>query len=177
MPDHIQERYQQTYAGSDLTEVDDYRPVIPVTYWSFRLMMGLGLAGMAVALAVLWLLRGGEPDSETRMEGRAWAGWAAAVVLFLPLFANSFGWIFTEMGRQPWVVMGLMTTQTGVSPGVGVGSVATSLVVYTLLYGVLAVAMVGLSLRYGRAGAEMVPEDASYDPKKRSDDDELVFTY
>ena len=98
-------------------------------------------------------------------------------VLFLPLFANSFGWIFTEMGRQPWVVMGLMTTQTGVSPGVGVGSVATSLIVYTLLYGVLAVAMVGLSLRYGRAGAEAVPEDASYDPKRRSDDDEFVFTY
>jgi cytochrome d ubiquinol oxidase subunit I len=175
--DHIQERYQQTYAGSDLTEVEDYRPIIPVTYWSFRLMMGLGFAGMGIALAVLWLLRGGEPDSETRIEGRAWAGWAAAVVLFLPLFANSFGWIFTEMGRQPWVVMGLMTTQTGVSPGVGVGSVATSLIVYTLLYGVLAVAMVGLSLRYGRAGAEVVPEDASYDPKRRSDDDEFVFTY
>ena len=175
--DHIQERYEQTYAGSDLTEVEDYRPVIPVTYWSFRLMMGLGFVGTGIALGALWLLRGGEPDSETRIEGKAWAGWAAAIVLFLPLFANSFGWIFTEMGRQPWVVMGLMTTQTGVSPGVGVGSVATSLIVYTLLYGVLAVAMVGLSLRYGRAGAEIVPEDASYDPKRRTDDDEFVFTY
>mgnify|MGYP002737794144 CR=1 FL=1 len=174
----IQERYEQTYAGNELTEVEDYRPLMPVTYWSFRLMMGLGFAGMAVGLAVLWRLRGkGDPAGETRMEGTRWWGWAAATVLFMPLFANSFGWIFTEMGRQPWVVMGLMTTQSGVSPSVGAGTVALSMVVYTLLYGVLAVLMVGLSLRYGRAGAELVPEDASYDPKKRTDDDEYVFTY
>lgn len=174
----IQDRYVQTYAGNDLTEVDDYRPLIPVTYWSFRVMIGLGFAGMAVGAAVLWRLRGrGEPDGETRMEDNRWWGWAAATVLFMPLFANSFGWIFTEMGRQPWVVMGLMTTQTAVSPSVSAGTVALSLAVYTLLYGVLAVLMVGLSLRYGRAGAEHVPEDASYDPDERSDDDEYVFTY
>ena len=119
----------------------------------------------------------GETDSETRMEGNKWWAWAGALVLFMPLFANSFGWIFTEMGRQPWLVMGLMTTQTGVSPGVSAATVATSMIVYTLLYGVLAVAMVGLSLRYGRAGAEHVPEDASYDPAGRDADDEFVFTY
>ena len=174
----IQERYVQTYAGNDLTEVEDYRPLMPVTYWSFRLMMGLGFLGMGIGMAVLWRLRGkGDADGETRMEGSRWWGWAAATVLFMPLFANSFGWIFTEMGRQPWVVMGLMTTQTAVSPSVGAGTVALSMVVYTALYGVLAVLMVGLSLRYGRAGAEVVPEDASYDPKGRTDDDAFVFTY
>ncbi|MFX0537593.1 cytochrome ubiquinol oxidase subunit I [Ornithinimicrobium sp. Y1847] len=174
---HIQERYQQTYAGNDLTEVEDYRPIIPVTYWSFRLMMGFGFAAMIIAAAALWALRKGDGESETRMEGKKWWAWAGATVLFFPLFANSFGWIFTEMGRQPWLVMGLMSTQTGVSPGVGAGTVLTSMIVYTLLYGVLAVAMVGLSLRYGRAGAEQVPEDASYDPSNRSEDDEFVFTY
>ena len=173
--DHIQERYEQTYAGSELTEVEDYRPLIPVTYWSFRLMMGLGFAGMAVGAAVLWRLRGRDGE-EDRLTSRWW-GWAGALVLFMPLLANSFGWIFTEMGRQPWVVMGLMTTQTAVSPSVGAGTVALSMVVYTALYGVLAVLMVGLSLRYGRAGAEVVPEDASYDPKGRTDDDAFVFTY
>jgi cytochrome d ubiquinol oxidase subunit I len=176
--DHIQERYELTYSGAELTAADDYRPVIPVTYWSFRLMMGLGFAGMAVAAAVLWVLRGkGSEEGETRLEGsRLWA-WAGALVLFMPLLANSFGWIFTEMGRQPWLVMGLMTTQTGVSPGTTTAEVLTSMVVLTLLYGVLAVVEVGLTLRYGRAGAEQVAEDASYDPARRSDDDAFVFTY
>jgi cytochrome bd ubiquinol oxidase subunit I len=175
---HIQERYELTYAGSDLTAVDDYRPVIPVTYWSFRIMMGLGFAGMAIAAAVLWILRGrGAEDAETRLEGSRLWGWAAAVVVFLPLLGNSFGWIFTEMGRQPWLVMGLMTTRTGVSPGTTFAEVLTSLVVFTLLYGALAVVMVGLTLRYGRAGAEQVPEDASYDPSSRTEDDAFVFTY
>ncbi len=176
--DHIQERYELTYAGAELTAADDYRPVVPVTYWSFRIMMGLGFAGMAIAAAVLWALRGrGSTVGETRLEGSPWWGRAAAVVVFLPLLANSFGWIFTEMGRQPWLVMGLMTTQTGVSPGTTFGEVLTSMVVFTLVYGALAVLMVGLTLRYGRAGAEQVPEDASYDPSTRSEDDAFVFTY
>ena len=174
---HIQERYELTYAGSELTAMEDYRPIIPVTYWSFRIMMGLGFVGIAIGAAALWVLRRGAADEETRMEGKKWWAWAGAAVLFMPLFANSFGWIFTEMGRQPWLVMGLMTTQTGVSPSVSAASVATSMVVYTLLYGVLAVAMVGLTLRYGRAGAEQVPEDASFDPSARDADDEFVFTY
>ena len=175
--DHIQERYELTYAGEQLTAADDYRPIIPVTYWSFRLMMGLGFLAMAVAAATLWALRGGDAREEMRLEGRRWWAWAGALVLFLPLFANSFGWIFTEMGRQPWLVMGLMTTRTGVSPGVSAAEVLTSMVVFTLLYGALAVVEVGLTLRYGRAGAEQVPEDASYDPTDRSADDEFVFTY
>ncbi|SOC57392.1 cytochrome ubiquinol oxidase subunit I [Ornithinimicrobium cerasi] len=176
--DHVQERYELTYSGDELTAAEDYRPVVPVTYWSFRLMMGLGFAGMAIAAAVLWALRGtGSQTGESRLEGhRMWA-WAGALVLFMPLLANSFGWIFTEMGRQPWLVMGLMTTQTGVSPGTTTGEVLTSMVVFTLLYGALAVVEVGLTLRYGRAGAEQVPEDPSFDPAHRSDDDAFVFTY
>ncbi|KUG51950.1 cytochrome BD ubiquinol oxidase subunit I [Serinicoccus chungangensis] len=175
--DHIQERYELTYAGSELTAVEDYRPVIPVTYWTFRLMMGLGFAAMAIAAAVLWVLRGrGSETDEQRLAHRAW-GWAGLLVLLLPLLANTFGWMFTEMGRQPWLVMGLMTTQTGVSPGTTAAEVLTSMTVFTLLYGVLAVVEVGLLLRYGRAGAEQVPEDASYDPRNRDDDDAFVFTY
>ena len=67
----------------------------------------------------------------------------AIALPLLPLGANSFGWLFTEMGRQPWSVFGLMTTASSVSPGVGTGEVLTSLVVLTLLYGVLAVVEVG----------------------------------
>ena len=65
--------------------------------------------------------------------------WSAVALPFMPLFANSFGWIFTEMGRQPWAVFGLMTTARAVSPGVSTGEALTSLITLTLLYGVLAV--------------------------------------
>ena len=67
-------------------------------------------------------------------DARAAAG-SAPSALGLPLAAlaaNSFGWIFTEMGRQPWVVFGLMTTERAVSPGVSVFEAAISLVVLTL---------------------------------------------
>ena len=61
--------------------------------------------------------------------------------------ATRFGWIFTEMGRQPWVVFGLMTTANGVSPRRQRRSRrCISLIVLTLLYGVLAVVEVGLML-------------------------------
>ena len=64
--------------------------------------------------------------------------WLAMALPFLPLFANSFGWIFTEMGRQPWAVFGLMTTANGGLARRARGRVFTSLVSFTLLYGVLA---------------------------------------
>ena len=61
------------------------------------------------------------------------------------------------MGRQPWAVFGLMTTASGVSPSVSTGEVLTSLIVFTLLYGVLAVVEVRLMLTYIRRGADPRP--------------------
>jgi cytochrome d ubiquinol oxidase subunit I len=78
---------------------------------------------------------------------------AVAILLpFLPLAANSIGWIFTEMGRQPWIVWGLMITPAGVSPSNPWYVVAITLVGFTLLYGVLAIVEVGLLLRQIRIG-------------------------
>ena len=84
---------------------------------------------------------------------RLWV-WAAVAAPLLPVFANSFGWIFTETGRQPWLVNGLMTTAFGVSPSVSAAEVWISMVVYTLLYAVLAVVEVRRFLRYVAHGAE-----------------------
>jgi cytochrome d ubiquinol oxidase subunit I len=167
---NLQEEYRLTYAGEELTETEDYRPIIPVTYWSFRLMVGLGFAAMGVAAVTLWFLW-----KRREMQHRAWF-WVAVTVAVLPLLANSFGWIFTEMGRQPWLVFGLMTTETGVSPGTTSAEVITSMTLFTLLYAVLAAVELGLILRYGRAGAD--PYDGrSLDPRDRADDEPFVFTY
>ena len=119
-----------------------YAPNVPVTYWSFRFMI---LAGLLVCGAAVFVRSFLKIEPQPRM-GRGWVTVAVALPL-LPLLANSAGWIFTEMGRQPWVVFGLMTTEHAVSPGVGVGEVATSLVVLTLLYGALMVIEVRLLLK------------------------------
>ncbi|MGA9148029.1 MAG: cytochrome ubiquinol oxidase subunit I [Candidatus Nanopelagicales bacterium] len=124
---NLQAQYEQTYGPGD------YKPNIPVAYWGFRFMIGFGMLAALWAVFALWVTRKGRtPKSK-------WFARLALAVPFMPLIGNSFGWIFTEMGRQPWVVFGLLQTKSGVSPTSSVGLVGTSLVVFTLLYGILAV--------------------------------------
>ncbi|WFG42288.1 cytochrome ubiquinol oxidase subunit I [Pseudonocardia alni] len=136
-----------------------YTPDIPLSYWMFRLMIGFGVLAGLLAVTGLWLTRRARA---TRRLPR-WFGPAAGLGLAAPLLANTAGWIFTEAGRQPWVVYGVLRTADGVSPSVGWASVLTSLVVFTLLYGALAVVEVVLLVRAVQAGppppvAPAVPE-------------------
>ena len=105
---------------------------------------------------------------------RLWL-WAVLATPLLPLFANSFGWIFTEAGRQPWIVFGVMTTSHGVSPNVSAGEVWTSLITLTLLYAVLAVIEMKLLLRAIVVGAPAFEEPV--DAADRDEDAPLVFAY
>lgn len=167
----LNEEYATTYAETGIT---NFAPNIPITYWSFRLMMGLGFAAMGIGLWILWALRKGRvPTPGTQMTRGLL--WASLLLPFMPLFANSFGWIFTEMGRQPWVVFGLMPTAAGVSPSVSGAQVWTSMLGFTLLYGVLAVIEVKLLLMFIRKG---LPEA---NPPSLPDDDDsdapLAFAY
>jgi cytochrome d ubiquinol oxidase subunit I len=117
--------------------------------------MGLGFAAAAIGAWVLWATR-----RQRIPQGRGLLA-AALALPFLPLLANSFGWIFTEVGRQPWAVFGLMTTDRAVSPGVSTAEVVTSLSVLTLLYGFLAFVEVRLLLTYIRRGADPIPDPDS----------------
>ena len=148
--------------------VDTVTPIIPVTYWSFRLMIGLGMAAIGVAVLLLWFLRKGRlPPNHI-----IWTLLMIAMTLG-PLFANSFGWIFTEMGRQPWLVSGVLPTMAGISPGVTATEMLISVIGYTLLYGALAVVEVGLMLKYIKLGLpEVEPVEQITD-----DDDVLSFAY
>ncbi|MBN9110807.1 MAG: cytochrome ubiquinol oxidase subunit I [Pseudonocardia sp.] len=125
----------------------DYTPNIPATYWTFRLMIGFGFLALLLSVVGLWLTR-----KRARRPLPRWYLTAGVVGLFLPFAANSAGWIFTEMGRQPWAVFGVLRTADGVSPGVGPASVWTSMIVFTLLYGALAVVELRLMARYVKAG-------------------------
>ncbi|WP_155056083.1 cytochrome ubiquinol oxidase subunit I [Streptomyces blattellae] len=183
----------------DLAE--DYKPSIPVTYWSFRWMIGFGMASFAIGLAGLWLTRKkrwladgkrrGEdevpllmltPNRELGPALNTWAWRLAVLTMGFPLVANSFGWIFTEMGRQPWTVYGLMTTADAVSPGVSVAEQITSLSIFTALYAVLAVVEVRLLVKYAKAGPvdeQPPPEVTSLrGPSSDGDTDRpMIFAY
>jgi cytochrome d ubiquinol oxidase subunit I len=171
---NLRQRYLEEYGedpGATYYDAGDYTPVIPVTYWSFRLMIGLGAVAMLVGAALLWLTR-----KDRVVTHRRWA-WAAIAVPLMPLAANSFGWIFTEMGRQPWVVFGVMTTANGVSPGVSAGEVATSLLAFTVVYAVLAIVEVGLIVKYVRAGADPFEEPPDVKLGGDESDKPLAFAY
>ena len=165
----IQAAETAKYAANPLTASTSYVPVIWMTYWNFRLMMGAGFLTMLFAAMALWKTRG-----QGVVTSSMWKHIAIWTPL-LPVLANSFGWIFTEVGRQPWIVNGLMTTQTGVSTTVDAASVWISMIVYTVLYGVLAVVELKLLLRYIKPGA--VPVEAPKDPADRADDEPFVFAY
>ena len=148
----------------------NYTPNIPLAYWSFRLMIGFGFIGAFFALLALWQMRkGGSPKGK-------WFAPAMISLPFLPLLANSFGWIFTETARQPWAVFGLSKTADGVSTVVSAGAVLFTMIAFTVLYGILAFIEVGLILRVIKMGPA---EELDYaDPQLGgSSDKPLVMSY
>ncbi len=129
----------------------DYVPILGVTYWTFRLMAGIGVLLLAIPLLGLLLMR------RKLIERKRWFLRAAIVGAFLPPLANLTGWIFTEMGRQPWVVYGLLKTSDARSPLVGSGTIILSLVGYTVLYGILLLVGGRLFLKEIAHGPEAEP--------------------
>jgi cytochrome d ubiquinol oxidase subunit I len=122
-----------------------YKPILWVTYWTFRIMVGCGIVMLGLMAAGLWLMR------RRRLERSTWFLRLSVLAIALPFVANTTGWIFTEMGRQPWVVYGLLKTSQAVSH-IGAGYVVTTLVGFTAIYSLLAVIDFGLMTRYARCG-------------------------
>jgi cytochrome d ubiquinol oxidase subunit I len=147
----LQTQYQQKYGPGD------YVPPVTVVYWAFRIMVGLGMLFIVMSLlGFLFWWRGtfGRAKQFLRL---------LIAVMFLPFVTNTAGWIVTEMGRQLWIVYGLLKTANGVSPSVGGFSVWISMVVYTAIYGVLAVISGIRIYRFAqpKPEAELLPEEES----------------
>ncbi|MFJ3710262.1 cytochrome ubiquinol oxidase subunit I [Streptomyces sp. NBC_01387] len=165
---------------------DDYVPNIFVTFWGFRLMIGIGLTASVAAAAGLWLTRKkkwllpehrtGDDEAPKLMltAGRElnpfftkW-GWRVGMAsLVFPLIANSIGWVFTEMGRQPWAVFGLFKTADSVSPGVSQTEMLISLIVLMTLYTVLGWINVRLMKKYAVMGPDTDEQPPAKDPRLR----------
>jgi cytochrome d ubiquinol oxidase subunit I len=150
----------------------DYVPIVGVTYWSFRLMVGAGVLMILLTLAGLWLMR-----RKGRLERTRWFNRAVIAGVFLPIVANWTGWIFTEVGRQPWIVYGLLRTNDGRSPQVSTISIVLSLTGYIVVYGGLIAVGVKLFLKEIRKGPEPPepPASAPGSPESRRADLALAY--
>ncbi len=139
---NIQKEYEAKYGAGN------YVPNIMVSYFSFRIMVFAGSFLLLIALlAFIYVLRKKPMEKMKFLK-------LFPFFLFLPYICNTAGWILTEMGRQPWVVFGLLKTEDAVSKSITSGMVLTSLVLFTLVYGVLMLADVYLLARYAKKGAD-----------------------
>ena len=181
----LQAEYEKAFADAGVNMAgQNFAPNLFITYWTFRAMIFWGLGSVIVAIGGLWYLR------KRRIEVPRKFGTLALWMMPTPFLANSSGWIFTEMGRQPWVVVPNwadpeeadpfkvhMLVQDGVSLSNSSAAVWTTLIGFTLLYGALGVVWFMLERRYVLEGPE-----APADPDAPADDDseeseKLSFQY
>ena len=147
----------------DLYGPGSYIPNLFVTYWSFRLMIGFMIVPAIMALVALWMTRGG------RVPSAKWIQTGVLLALPAPYISNISGWVFTEMGRQPWVVHPNPEFQGQANPGqeenihllvdFGVSDhepwqVLVSLIAFTVIYGILAIIWFWLMRRYHLMGLD-----------------------
>jgi len=157
---NIQAQYEALYGPGN------YIPNIPLAFWSFRAMVGVGILMVLLTAGALIIAWKKYPDKWIKRSG--WLVW----IIFLPYIANTTGWILTETGRQPWMVHGLMQTKDAVSPNLTPATVLISLVGFVAIYAVLMAFDLFLLLKYAKKGlvtveADSVPIAAVEAPKKR----------
>jgi cytochrome d ubiquinol oxidase subunit I len=130
----------------------NYRPNVFVAFWSMRVMAYLAGLVFLLALWGVWLLRRKKAETST------WFLRLAVWAVILPFLMNTAGWILTENGRQPWIVQGLQLTRNGVSPTVSATTIAISLAIFVLLYGIMALIDAVLMIRFARRPLGPLPE-------------------
>jgi len=150
----LQAEYEQRYGPGN------YVPPVTITYWSFRVMMGLGVLMFFLAALGVYLVFQGrrkkQPQRHTRLGTTVLKLLAWSIPL--PYLANSAGWILTEVGRQPWIVFGLMRVEDGVSLAVSPGAVLFSLLLFAFIYAALMLFDIYLLAKFARRGVAPAEE-------------------
>jgi len=126
-------RWSAHVRGLDAFPKQDWPGNIPLLYYSYHIMVGLGtlfIAEMVVALFLLW--RG-------KIFSSRWMLWILMLSAPFPYIANTAGWMTAELGRQPWLVYGLMRTEDGFSKSVSAGNAMFTLLGFMGMYMVLGI--------------------------------------
>jgi cytochrome d ubiquinol oxidase subunit I len=131
------------------------QPPVAVTYYAYHVMVGLGtiFAGIMGVCVLLLLLK--------RLEQSRWALWLLMLGMPFPYIANEAGWTVSEVGRQPWVVYGLLRTSQGISPTVVAGETIFTTIGFAGMYFLLGVLFLLLVLREIGRGPGQHAEDAT----------------
>ncbi len=141
-------RWAAEVQGLDHFPEQDWPDKIPLLYYSYHVMVGLGtmfIAVMLAAAALLW---------RRKLYAFRPMLWVLMLCLPLPYIANTAGWITAEVGRQPWLIHGLLRTQSGVSPLVSAGNAWFTLIGFMGLYMVLGILFLFLVYREIELGPE-----------------------
>jgi cytochrome d ubiquinol oxidase subunit I len=125
---------------------EDERPPVAITFWSFRIMVGLGTLFIAM-MAWAWLRRNDIANQPLLLRAFLFA-------IPLPYIALEAGWTVAEVGRQPWIVQGLLKTSDAVSPALTTGMVGFSFFTIIALYTVLGLMGLGLMIHYVKKGPQ-----------------------
>jgi cytochrome d ubiquinol oxidase subunit I len=140
------QRWNAEIKGLEAFPRENWPDNIPLIYYAYHIMVGLGTIFIAIALLAAWKLFRG---TLYRSSG---ALWVLMLAFPFPFIANTAGWITAEVGRQPWVIYGLMRTADGYSKNVSAGNGVFTLIgfagMYTLL-GILAIFLVGREIAHG----------------------------
>jgi cytochrome d ubiquinol oxidase subunit I len=132
----IQAQYEKQYGPGN------YIPPVTISFYSFRLMVGAGMAMILLSLVSLYLMRGDKIYSQNKLLR------LLTISIALPYISNSAGWILTEISRSPWIVFGLLKLKNGVSPTVSGSYILTSLIVFTVVYTILMVIDIKLMIKF-----------------------------
>jgi cytochrome d ubiquinol oxidase subunit I len=138
--------------GLDSFPESDWPDFIPLVYYSYHVMVGLGTIFIAIMLVAAFLLTRGSLYSSP------WMLWILMLAFPFPYIANTAGWITAEAGRQPWVIYGLMRTPVGISPRVSSGNVWFTLIGFFGMYLVLGILFLFLVYREIDHGPVLAPE-------------------
>lgn len=111
-------------------------------------MIGFGVAMILLPLIGLFLWRKGRLE-----QSPLFLKFLLSAIAF-PFLANTFGWVMTEVGRQPWTVFGLMTTADSISPNVSAGMILFSTITYIVIFTILLIVMIYLIIREIKKGPE-----------------------
>jgi len=148
-------RWSAHVRGLDSFPKENWPDNVPLLYYSYHIMVGLGtffVAIMAISLFLLW--RG-------RLFHTRWMLWILMLAAPFPFIANTAGWMTAELGRQPWLVYGLMRTEKGFSTVVSAGNSLFTLLGFMGLYMVLGILFLFLIWREIEQGPSGVSNSAS----------------
>jgi cytochrome bd ubiquinol oxidase subunit I len=139
--------------GLDAFPTDQWPDRIELLYYSYHVMVGLGTIFIAIMLLAVFLLW------RRKLYDSRWMLWLLLVCAPLPYIANTAGWLTAELGRQPWLIYGLMRTAQGVSPRVAAGNAWFTLIGFMGMYTLLSMLWLFLIYREIEHGPEFVNQE------------------